>query len=140
MTTQPVGWVRSPGITKARQVKASRAFSFGLTMSEYDKQRGTSAERGYGSRWKTARATFLRSHPLCAMHMKLGRYVAANVVDHIVPHRGDQSLFWDKSNWQSLCAECHSRHKQRMEKTGIESGCDLAGIPVDRSHHWNRAG
>ncbi|MHA6731654.1 hypothetical protein [Devosia sp. A369] len=21
------------------------------------------------------------------------------VVDHIVPHRGDQRLFWDRANW-----------------------------------------
>jgi 5-methylcytosine-specific restriction enzyme A len=31
-------------------------------------------------------------------------------VDHVVPHRGDQHLFWDEStNWQSLCASCGSR-------------------------------
>ncbi|MGI6721758.1 MAG: HNH endonuclease [Anaerovoracaceae bacterium] len=25
----------------------------------------------------------------------------------MVPHRGDQKLFWDRSNWQSLCKSCH---------------------------------
>ncbi|MGR4929047.1 hypothetical protein ACIPUD_19960 [Bradyrhizobium sp. CAR08] len=26
-------------------------------------------------------------------------------------------LFWDRSNWQALCASpCHNRHKQRDEQ------------------------
>jgi 5-methylcytosine-specific restriction protein A len=31
------------------------------------------------------------------------------VVDHIVPHRGDLTVFWDRSRWQALCASCHGR-------------------------------
>jgi 5-methylcytosine-specific restriction endonuclease McrA len=27
----------------------------------------------------------------------------ATIVDHIKPHRGDQNLFWDQTNWQALC-------------------------------------
>ena len=30
------------------------------------------------------------------------------VVDHIIPHRGDQKLFWDRSNWQPLCEHHHN--------------------------------
>lgn len=33
----------------------------------------------------------------------------ATVVDHIKPHRGDKILFWDESNWQALCKQCHDR-------------------------------
>jgi 5-methylcytosine-specific restriction protein A len=46
--------------------------------------------------------------------MEEGRYVKATVVDHIKPHRGDQTLFWDRSNWQALCKQHHD------EKTGKE--------------------
>lgn len=35
--------------------------------------------------------------------------MAATVVDHIIPHKGDQYLFWDRSNWQPLCKLCHDR-------------------------------
>lgn len=70
--------------------------------------------------------------------MKRGQVVAATIVDHVIPHRGDQQLFWDKSNWQSLCKHCHDSHKQRIEKSGRESGCDVSGIPIDKTHHWNR--
>ncbi|MCA0996301.1 HNH endonuclease signature motif containing protein [Alloyangia pacifica] len=39
----------------------------------------------------------------------------ATVVDHIIAHRGDMTLFWDKANWQPLCKSCHNREKQRQE-------------------------
>ncbi len=75
----------------------------------------TSTQRGYGYKWQKAREAFLREHPLCVMCAAEGRVTVATVVDHIVPHRGDQSLFWRRSNWQSLCATHHSRDKQHQE-------------------------
>lgn len=102
--------------------------------------RKSSAARGYGSRWQRYREGFLRSRPLCADHMRMGQVVAASVVDHIVPHRGDQALFWDKGNHQSLCKTCHDRHKQRLERSGVVLGCDASGIPIDPRHHWQRKG
>jgi 5-methylcytosine-specific restriction protein A len=30
------------------------------------------------------------------------------VVDHIKPHRGDMTLFWDPNNHQPACDECHN--------------------------------
>ena len=103
---------------------------------KYD-ERESSAKRGYGYRWQKARDSFLRNNPLCVDHKSRGYVVAATVVDHIKPHRGDQDLFWDRSNWQALCKICHDSHKQRLEKSGIESGCGNDGIPIDSRHHWN---
>lgn len=77
-----------------------------------EKWRGSAASRGYDSRWRRARRAFLQAHPLCAECLRNGRYTAATVVDHIIPHRGDMNLFWDERNWQSLCRDCHD------EKTG----------------------
>ena len=79
-------------------------------------QRGNSAERGYGHRWRKARDGYLRSHPLCVKHEVRGQLEPATVVDHIVPHRGDQGLFWDRDNWQALCKQCHDI------KTATEDG------------------
>lgn len=81
-----------------------------------DERRGSASERGYGGRWQKARATFLRRNPLCVECGKLHRYVAATIVDHVIPHKGDQDLFWDTSNWQPLCKPHHDR------KTAIEDG------------------
>lgn len=67
------------------------------------------AKRGYNRRWQKARKSYLEAHPLCVMCAKQGKYVRATVVDHIIPHRGDQKLFWDQNNWQSLCKSCHDK-------------------------------
>lgn len=75
----------------------------------------TSAQRGYGYRWQKARATFLKSHPLCIRCQAEGRVEPATVVDHRTPHRGDQALFWDQGNWDPLCTHHHSADKQREE-------------------------
>lgn len=75
----------------------------------------TTNQRGYDYRWQKARKQYLAEHPLCVMCEHKGITTAANTVDHIVPHRGDQRLFWDESNWQALCAPCHSGEKQKQE-------------------------
>lgn len=86
--------------------------------ARHDARRPGARTRGYNTRWDKARATYLRSHPLCVWKDDGGRPCGkpATVVDHIQPHRGDQSLFWDESNWQPLCVSCHSSLKQRKEK------------------------
>ena len=52
--------------------------------------------------------------PSCIQHFPdhcHGKVVCCHVVvvDHIIPHRGDQKLFWDQNNWQSLCKSCHDK-------------------------------
>jgi 5-methylcytosine-specific restriction protein A len=74
---------------------------------ELDRQRPSAARRGYGPRWRRARAAYLARHPLCVPCRKAGHPELATVVDHIVPHRGDAVLFWDEGNWQGLCKPCH---------------------------------
>ena len=90
----------------------------------------------YGSKWQAARIGFLKKHPLCVRHSDRGLTVAAVVVDHKVPHRGNMKLFCDKNNWQSLCKHCHDSHKQRLERSGVVVGCGLNGMPLDDKHHW----
>jgi len=85
-------------------------------LPSWRRDRRKTAERGYGGRWQKERQEYLRLHPLCGMC--LPRAVQATVVDHKVPHRGDLALFWDRSNWQSLCANHHSSDKQMLEKSG----------------------
>ena len=81
----------------------------GVEKREADQQRGTSAQRGYGSRWQKARLGWLKRHPLCVECESQGRVTPATVVDHIDPHKGDMRKFWDRNNWRSLCALHHNR-------------------------------
>lgn len=84
--------------------------------------KGGSTERGYGYAWQKARLVFLQSNPLCVMcqAMKPPCVTAATVVDHIKPHEGDQTLFWDEGNWQSLCKPHHDNDKAEQEGRRIE--------------------
>lgn len=80
----------------------------------------TANQRGYTWAWHKARDRFLLEHPVCKMCKDVGRVAKATVVDHVIPHNGDKDLFWDDGNWQALCATCHSRHKQRIEKGVVQ--------------------
>ena len=99
-------------------------------------ERESAAKRGYGRRWQGYRERYLREHPLCVMCQARGEIVAASVVDHIEPHKGDHRLFWKPENHQALCKRCHDSHKQRFEKSGVVIGCGLDGVPIDSGHHW----
>ncbi|WP_330410731.1 HNH endonuclease signature motif containing protein [Lachnotalea glycerini] len=46
---------------------------------------------------------------MCVRCRERGKLVKATVVDHIIPHRGNEELFWAESNWQALCKNCHDR-------------------------------
>lgn len=70
--------------------------------------RPNAAQRGYGGAWQRARELYLMAHPLCAKCEARGETRAADVVDHIIPHRGDKAIFWDRNNWAALCYRCHN--------------------------------
>lgn len=75
--------------------------------------RPSAARRGYGHKWREARAAYLAEHPFCAECKKHDLLVLATEVDHIVPHKGNPILFWTIENWQSLCG---THHKQKSVK------------------------
>lgn len=89
-------------------------------------------------RWRNARRAYLAEHPLCAICQRQGRATAATVVDHRKPHGGDLVLFWDRSNWQAVCASCHSGVKRIEENHGYSQAADVDGNPIDPKHPWNR--
>ena len=102
----------------------------------------------YNYRWQQARLVYLRAHPLCTCHECVAgkRLRLANVVDHIVPHRGDTNLFWDEANWQAMNKRCHDI-KTAGEDGGFGNSkgkgspgpaCGADGIPTSRRHHWAR--
>lgn len=100
------GKVVPAGSTCACQAARKRARD-----KAHDRKRGNSSQRGYTREWEKARKAFLARHRFC---VRCG--APANVVDHKTPHRGDQRLFWDRTNWQPLCTPCHSGAKQREER------------------------
>jgi len=61
--------------------------------------------------WQTLRQMVLADEPICmACHQE-----ASTEVDHIIPHRGDYTMFFNQSNLQGLCATCHGQKTARGE-------------------------
>jgi 5-methylcytosine-specific restriction protein A len=88
-------------------------------------KRKSACARGYDRRWEAARLAYLIRNPLCAHCAP--RITQAAELDHITPHRGDMTVFWDESNWQGLCKSCHS-HKTVGEDGGFGNGALLPKI------------
>jgi 5-methylcytosine-specific restriction protein A len=86
-----------------------------------ERARGSRQARGYGNRWARRAALFRVRYPLCGMRpgdqapvmskcFDEHRVTLGEQVDHVVPHRGNDALFWDElGNWQTLCRACHTR-------------------------------
>ena len=67
--------------------------------------------------WKAlARACKIAAHYTCAMCGRVAGGKGEAVADHVKPHRGDRDLFFDASNLQCLCKDCHDKHKQAAER------------------------
>ena len=106
--------------------------------------------------WRKGRLAHLQAEPLCRYCKQLGilndgsltaggvAQVDARrrfmVVDHVVPHRGDLGLFFDRSNWQTLCPDHHDRTKQQEEVKGYSNRRGDDGWPLDPNHPANRGG
>ena len=84
--------------------------------------RGSSTAQLYGVEWRRARAAFLAIYDTCICDGDCcpsdGCHAPANTVDHIVPHRGDHGLFWDRDNWQPMAKRCHDRKTAREGRWG----------------------
>lgn len=74
----------------------------------------TTAQKGYGGAWQRFSSQFLREHPMCVICEQSGRIVPATECDHVIPHKGDKSKFWN-GPFQGLCESCHAR-KSAKEK------------------------
>jgi 5-methylcytosine-specific restriction endonuclease McrA len=108
-------------------------------------------EKGYNYRWEKASIAFRGEYPLCVNCEAHGIVTPSRLVDHIIPHVGDQELFWDRDNWQALCHRCH-----RLKSDGEEgnwrvyypinvlpAGCDLTiifGSPASGKSHIAKNG
>lgn len=62
-------------------------------------------------KWRAMRAAHLKAYPYCVMCGGV-----ATVADHIEPHCGNEEVFFNERNLQSLCASCHS--KKTLKENG----------------------
>ena len=103
---------------KTNKSRLSNAGTLLHGIASWRSGKDTAGQRGYNYEWQRYRAQYLVEHPVCVMRGE-GCTLAASVVDHITPHRGNAALFHDHTNHQALCIHCHSAHKQRLEALGL---------------------
>ena len=115
MPARPKSICRHPGCGKLIDAPGFCDAHAKQRQRETDSRRGTSTQRGYGHRWQQARRVFLAENPLCLACEKVSRLTPATVVDHIDPHKGDASKFWNRGNWQPLCKPCHDAKTARED-------------------------
>ena len=79
-------------------------------IKQYDRDRGTSTQRGYDSTWAKVRLIKLARDPLCEDCLKLNPPVIepAYEAHHIVKIKDDSSKRLDIDNLLSLCKTHHS--------------------------------
>ncbi|MCP4764479.1 MAG: HNH endonuclease [archaeon] len=77
---------------------------------EYEKKRGSSSQRGYDKVWRKISKDYLKKHRICVY---CGN--PAECVDHIIAHKGNETLFKDSKNWAASCIKCNSSKCAREE-------------------------
>ena len=88
--------------------------------------------------WQQLRqACLVRDDFTCRFCRKTDWNSSRLVADHIVPHRGDEALFFDLNNLQCLCCDCHDGAKQSEERIGYSTQIGEDGWPVDPMHVAN---
>jgi 5-methylcytosine-specific restriction protein A len=80
-----------------------------ISRQQYNKQRPEWHNLYKSYRWRNARLRYLMEHPLCVECERIGRLISGNTINHIIPHKGNYDLFWNESNWETLCKRCHDR-------------------------------
>jgi 5-methylcytosine-specific restriction protein A len=73
--------------------------------------------RYQSARWKRLRLRiFARDLFTCTECHRMDADTSRLICDHITPHKGDEVMFWDEANLQTMCKPCHDTVKQRMER------------------------
>jgi hypothetical protein len=75
----------------------------------------------------------LQLEPFCSLCDEKGIARAAQIADHVVPHKGDWTEF-RMGELQSLCKACHDSTKQLIELHGCDPRIGLDGFPIDKKH------
>lgn len=89
-------------------------------------------------RWKLRRAAQLKREPKCRYCAAMGKSRIATVANHVIPHRGDEYLFWH-GKLESVCKACHDARVQRAEVHGFDASPTDDGWPADPAHPFNAA-
>ncbi len=133
MSEKPLQVCNEPGCNQLARAYRCEQHSRESNRSK-SARRATGHEKAYNYKWGKASKKYRKHNPLCVSCQLSGRTSAASCVDHIIPHRGSDGLFWDKGNWCSLCWRCHSAKTRREDSLSTwkprERMLVICGLPA----------
>lgn len=103
----------------------------GQAQRDYERSRGSARQRGYSGKWDQLSKAYRVRHPFCVGCQAIGVLRATEVVDHIVPHKGDMALFWASDNRQPSCKWHHDDIKQRLERAVAAKRMPMTALRLD---------
>ncbi len=77
-----------------------------------------------GPRYVRERKNYMAAHPLCAECQRHGIVKKSAELDHIIPVHKAPQRFYDKTNWQALCRDCHILKSMNEFRDRQEDGTD----------------
>jgi 5-methylcytosine-specific restriction protein A len=123
MPSAPLRYCAEPGCPE--RTATARCQAHQKAKRDYE-QRFQSGGGKYGRPWRRATQQWIAEDPdtrsWCSHCKAEGQDVLAEETDHIRPHRGDQTLFWDPLNWQRLCKRHHSMKTAQEVREGFTAG------------------
>ncbi len=81
------------------------------------------------SRWRKIREIKFAEQPLCVRCLAMGIVEEAEVLHHLVPHRGDEDKFW-AGPFEQLCKPHHDSEGHREDLGQVIVSFDESGWPV----------
>jgi hypothetical protein len=90
--------------------------------------RAGARDRGYDSSWDRTVLLFTSTHPFCLGCQAVGVKTATECIDHVEPHLGDRTRFWNKAMWQPACRWHHDSVKKRLEALYMRGEIGVADL------------
>lgn len=82
------------------------------------------------ARWRRLREWQLGHQPLCERCLDMEIVEPATVVHHREAHKGDEALFWNPDNLESICKPHHDSHGQLEDHGKTVVRFDASGWPL----------
>lgn len=82
---------------------------------DYDRNRGTSCERGYDYQWQKFRERYLMRNPLCCDCKEVGVIAAATDIHHVMKLKDHPEYKYDEAWLMALCKMHHDKRTARGE-------------------------
>ncbi len=82
--------------------------------ADYERERGSSTERGYSGRWQKIRLSILAERPLCQDCLAENRYTPATELHHMDKGVAEKGIH-DPARMLALCKTHHSIRTMRGE-------------------------